>query len=66
MAEPRNFDIDYYTVKMWREKTMPKFIRLKALVQLRTGEHLNNVELLHMLVEDGLRREEAGEKLQGS
>lgn len=54
----RNYDRDYYTLKIWAEETKPSFIRLKALRQLREGTVLDNVAFLDVIIKEALSREE--------
>lgn len=58
MSDPRNYDDDYYTLKVWRDKTKPAFVRLKALRQLREGQDLDNVSFLHAIITEALANEE--------
>ena len=52
-----NYDNRYYTLKIWRDKTMPSFVELKALYMLRTGRSPDNVAFLHEIFTQALELE---------
>lgn len=57
MASSAKWDGNYYTLKIWREETMPAFVELKSLRQLRLGENLDNVSFLDSIIKEALEIE---------
>lgn len=51
-------DERYFSIKIWREKTLPLFSELRALRSLRTGIRYDNVKLFHDVIEEALEREQ--------